>query len=275
MAFTVRDPHQKNICATCGTRYASAKDAADSCPICLDERQYVGDHGQAWLSYEELGKGKSIRFTRLQPGLHELIIVPAFAIGQKAHLVLSESGNILWDCLPYLDEPTIAYIQSLGGLKAITISHPHYYGLMAEWAAVFNCPVYLHEADQEWVQDESEHFRFWDGAEMALWDDIRIVHVAGHFSGSTVLHLPHHGTNGTLLTGDSIYVARDRKHVSFMYSFPNLVPLPQKAIELIRQRVEPLAFDTLHAAFEGQVIATGAKEAVDRSVKRYLRIFQE
>ncbi len=272
MKPSISNPGLKNICATCGTRYASAKTVTDTCPICEDDRQYVGDNGQEWLSYKELSKGKCIRFTKLQDKLYDLKITPAFAIGQKAHLVITESGNILWDCLPYLDEPTISYIHSLGGIKAIAISHPHYYSLMAEWAAAFNCPIYLHQNDKEWIQDKSDHIRLWKGDKMELWDGISIVHVAGHFPGSTVLHLPKHG-KGTLLTGDSIYVARDRKHVSFMYSYPNLVPLPKQAIELIRKRIEPLAFDTIHGAFEGQAINTRAKEAFNESVERYLRIF--
>ncbi|ARS37811.1 MBL fold metallo-hydrolase [Pontibacter actiniarum] len=266
-------PHRQNICATCGTRYASAKTAESTCPICLDDRQYVGNGGQKWLSYDELAKGRGIRTNKLQTDLYELKITPAFAIGQKAHLVLSKSGNVLWDCIPYLDEPTATYIRSLGGIQAIAISHPHYYSLMAEWATAFDCPVYLHAHDKAWIQDESRHIRLWSGKELALWDGMKVVHVGGHFPGSTVLHLPRHG-QGTLLTGDSIYVVRDRKHVSFMYSYPNLVPLPQQAIRLIHERIHPLEFDTIHAAFEGQVIATGAKGAFERSVKRYLGIYQ-
>ncbi|WP_242929039.1 MBL fold metallo-hydrolase [Pontibacter vulgaris] len=272
--LSIRNPQQKNICATCGTRYATAKTTTDTCPICGDERQYVGDGGQTWLSYNDVAKGKSIQVTKLQENIYELKITPSFAIGQKAHLVISKSGNVLWDCIPYLDEQTITYIQSLGGIKAIAISHPHYYSLMAEWAAAFDCPIYLHENDKQWIQDNSKHISLWHGAELPLWDGMKVVHVGGHFDGSTVLHLPNHGPKGTLLTGDSLYVTRDRKHVSMMYSYPNLVPLPKKAIEQINSRVEPLEFDTIHGAFNGQLIASGAKDAFRRSVKRYLNIFE-
>ncbi|NEM99285.1 MBL fold metallo-hydrolase [Pontibacter sp. BT327] len=271
--LTVRDPQQKNICATCGTRYATSKTATDTCPICTDERQYVGDGGQTWTSYNNLAKGHSIKIAKLQENLYELKITPDFAIGQKAHLVVSKSGNVLWDCIPYLDEQTITYIKALGGIKAIAISHPHYYSLMAEWAAAFNCPLYLHQLDKQWIQDKSKHLQLWEGNELQLWDGMKVVHTGGHFDGSTVMYLPHHG-EGTLLTGDTLYVARDRRHVSMMYSYPNLVPLPQKAIKQISSRIEPLTFDTIHGAFDGQLIQTGAKEAFRRSVERYLRIFE-
>ncbi|PRY02935.1 hypothetical protein CLV24_1444 [Pontibacter ummariensis] len=274
MKLAIRDKDQKNICATCGTRHATARTEADTCPICQDERQYVGDKGQLWLSYSEVAKSSSIRITRLQPDLYDLKITPSFAISQKAHLVLSKSGNILWDCIPFLDEQTASYIRTMGGIKAIAISHPHYYSLMAEWAQAFDCPIYLHVQDKQWIQDKSRHIRLWEGKKLVLWDDISVVHVAGHFAGSTVLHLPHHGAKGSLLTGDSIYVARDRKHVSFMYSYPNLIPLKKAAIKRIQQQIEPLAFDAIHGAFEGQEIPSGAREAFRRSVARYLNIYK-
>jgi hypothetical protein len=41
------------------------------------------------------------------------------------------------------------------------------------------------------------------------------------------------GSRGALLSGDIIQVVPDREYVSFMYSYPNHVPLPASAIERI------------------------------------------
>ncbi len=263
---------KNNICTTCGTRYSNAAFNAAACPVCLDDRQYLGEDGQQWTSCQTLAKSRTIRFHQLQNNLFDLRITPSFAIGQKAHLVLSPSGNILWDCLPFLDDPGVAFIRSLGGLKAIAISHPHYYGLMAEWARRFDCPIYLHAADRQWVMDESKQIVFWDGREQALWDGIKIVHTGGHFAGSTVLHLPHHGAKGSLLTGDSIYVSKDGRQLSAMYSYPNMIPLPAQAINYLVQQVKPLAFDSLYGAFEWMNIPDGAHAIFERSMHRYLGI---
>ena len=274
MKFSIDNPQAANICATCGTRYAEAKQAGDTCIICNDDRQYVLEKGQEWVSYEAVSGHHSIRIDKRGKGLYELRVVPAFAITQRVFLVESPGGNILWDCIPLLDEPTAAFILSKGGLKAIAISHPHYYSLMAAWAKVFDCPIYLHEADQEWIMDERSHIALWSGKNKALWDDISLVHTPGHFPGSTVLHLPHHGSQGALLTGDSVFVTRDRKQVSFMYSFPNYIPLPASDVHLIHERIAPLAFDSMYSAFEGLNIDAGAKAAFERSVNRYLTIFK-
>jgi hypothetical protein len=259
-----------NICSTCGTRHASAKAPSGTCAICLDERQFVGDQGQSWTSLQQLAAQHTIRFSNIDEHLLELRMVPAFAITQKAHIVLSPSGNVLWDCIPLINDEAIAYIRSIGGLKAIAISHPHFYSLMIEWAKVFDCPVYLHAADRQWVMDDSERIHFWEGGEMELWDGIRIIHAAGHFDGSAVLHIP--AGKGTLLTGDTIYVSRDRKQVSAMYSYPNMIPLGAKAIRYIVEQLEPLSFDRLYAAFEWMNIHEGARGIVGRSFKKYLDI---
>jgi glyoxylase-like metal-dependent hydrolase (beta-lactamase superfamily II) len=58
---------------------------------------------------------------------------PQLAIGQSAYLVRTPEGNVLWDCITYLDDETIEAIKGLGGLKAIAISHPHFYSTNIEY----------------------------------------------------------------------------------------------------------------------------------------------
>ena len=44
-----------------------------------------------------------------------------------------------------LDSATIALINGLGSLKAIAISHPHFYTTMVEWSRAFGgIPIHLH-----------------------------------------------------------------------------------------------------------------------------------
>ncbi len=45
---------------------------------------------------------------------------------------------------------------------------------------------------------------------------------------------------GVLMTGDSIMVVPDTRWVSFMYSYPNLIPLNAKAVERIVKAVKRL-----------------------------------
>ncbi|MDB5133705.1 MAG: Metallo-beta-lactamase superfamily protein [Mucilaginibacter sp.] len=268
----LNNPQLKNICHTCGTCYA--EDSPVNCPICDDERQYVPVSGQQWVNYNELSKTKSIRFGKLLPNVYDLRISPSFAIAQKAHLIISQSGNLLWDCLPFLDEATVAFIHSKGGIKGIAISHPHYYSLMTAWAEIFDCPIYLHAADKKWVMDKSDYIVFFESEKYALWDGMEIIHTGGHFAGSTVLHTPFAGSGGSLFVGDTLQISQSRQFISMMYSYPNQIPLPLIDILRISEKISPLKFDSMYGAFEWQNINKGAKAIFEQSVKRYVDVYK-
>jgi glyoxylase-like metal-dependent hydrolase (beta-lactamase superfamily II) len=132
-------------------------------------------------------------------------------------------------------------------------------------------PIHVHADDSEWIQRPGETVRSWQGETIRI-GGATMVRCGGHFDGSSVLHCPWlAGGKGALMTGDTIQVVLDRKHVSFMYSYPNLIPLDAKSIGRIVEAVRPCAFDAIYGAFDGRTIATDAKSAVERSAKRYLR----
>jgi glyoxylase-like metal-dependent hydrolase (beta-lactamase superfamily II) len=261
------------ICTTCGTQYAESGQPPGACPICEEPRQYVKKTGQQWTTLERLRltNRNSIRFK--EPGLIGIGIDPHFAIGQRALFLRTPRTNLLWDCLPLLDEAVVEAIRALGGLSAIAISHPHYYSSMVEWSqALGGVPVYLHAADRQWVMRPDKALVFWDGETKILSDGLSLIRCGGHFDGGTVLHWAGGAEGrGALLSGDIIQVVPDRKHVSFMYSYPNYIPLPASAIERIVQAVEPLAFDRIYGAFWDMVIEREGKAAVRQSAERYLR----
>jgi glyoxylase-like metal-dependent hydrolase (beta-lactamase superfamily II) len=213
--------------------------------------------------------------TQEEPRLAGIVTQPSFAIGQRALLVQTEEGNVLWDCVSYLDDPTVQAVEKLGGIAIISASHPHLYGTMVEWAERFGAAIYLHEADREWVMWPDARITFWSGETQALPGNVTLVRLGGHFPGSTVLHWPA-GTEGrgALLTGDTIYVVADHDWVSFMYSYPNLIPLPARAIRRIRDTVAPYRFDRLYSGFAGRVVSADASAAVQRSAERYLKAIE-
>lgn len=162
-----------------------------------------------------------------EPHLVGIGTTPSFAIGQRALLVRSPQGNILWDCITYLDDETYDTVQQFGGVSAIAISHPHYYSCMVEWAERFNASIYLHEDDKQWVMRPSDHITFWSGETYPLSVNRTLIRLGGHFPGGTVLHWPQGADGkGALLSGDIITVVSDRRYVSFMYSYPNLIRFP-------------------------------------------------
>lgn len=261
------------VCSTCGTQYPPSEHAPESCLICSEERQYIGLQGQQWTSIDDLRRTAINQFHPREPNLTAILTQPEFAINQRAFLLESPGGNVLWDCVALLDDNVLRFIGERGGLSAIAISHPHYYTTMVEWSRAFgNVPVYLHAADRQWVVRHDACLRFWDGDRHALQDGIMLVRCGGHFEGGTVLHWPDGADGqGVLLSGDILQVVPDRRWVSFMYSYPNLIPLGPKAIRHIQEAIRPFRFERIYGAFHPMDLMADGSGAVQRSAERYLR----
>jgi hypothetical protein len=262
-----------HICVTCGMQYPTTNDPPRDCPICKDERQYIGPGGQEWITLEALQK--SHRNVLFQEGenLWGIQTQPEFAIGQRALLLQTRNGGFLWDCVSLIDPSTIGLVKALGGLSGIAVSHPHYYASMVEWSRAFGAtPTYLHEAERKWVQYPNSAIVYWKGETHRLNDDLTLIRVGGHFTGFQVLHWAS-GEKGTgaLLSGDMPQVCPDRRFVSFMYSYPNLIPVDGATVRDIVSKLEPYKFSRLYGAWPGFRVSGDAKTALRRSAERYLR----
>ena len=260
------------ICVQCGTQFAESEQPPPSCSTCEDERQFVRHEGQEWTTLKWLATDHHNRLEEEAPCLLGIGTEPEFAIGQRALLLQSPGGNLLWDCIALLDDQTTAEIEARGGIRVIAISHPHFYTTTVDWAERFDAQILLHAADREWVMRTSSRMEFWEGATLSLWDGMTLINCGGHFDGGTVLHLPA-GANGkgALLTGDIITVVQDRRYVSFMRSYPNLIPLGPAAIRRIVERIEPFSFEQIYGGWWKANVLADAKAAVVRSAERYLR----
>ena len=260
------------ICVQCGTQFAESTQPPSRCAICEDERQFVRHGGQEWTTLERLAADHQNRVEEEAPHLLGIGTEPEFAIGQRALLLQSSGGNLLWDCISLLNEKTVAEVNARGGIRAIAVSHPHFYSSMVEWADRFDAQIFLHAADREWVVRKSPRIQFWDGTTLSLWDDLTLINCGGHFEGGTTLHWPAGADGkGALLTGDIITVVQDRRYVSFMRSYPNLIPLGPMAIRRIVERIEPFTFDQIYGGWWQENVISDAKAAVVRSAERYLR----
>ena len=171
------------ICVQCGAQFSQTAEPPPRCPICQDERQFVRHDGQQWTTLQELARHHRNRIEEEAPQLLGIGTEPEFAIAQRALLVQSPAGNLLWDCISLLEDNTIAEVRARGGIRAIAISHPHFYSSMVEWAEHFDAEIYLHAADRQWVMRDSPRIQFWEGTTFPLWDDLTLINCGGHFEG--------------------------------------------------------------------------------------------
>ena len=259
------------ICSACGTQYPESASPPVRCTICEEERQYVPPSGQAWTTLSALAQGHFNGYREYEKGLIGIGTQPRFAIGQRALLLQTPGGNVLWDCIALLDAATVSLIKGLGGLKAIAISHPHFYTTMVEWAHAFHCPVHLNAADKDWIMRPDAAIKLWHGDTLKLWDGVTLIRCGGHFPGGTVLHWAQGAEGrGLVCSGDILTVAEDRKWLSFMRSYPNFIPLDARTVEAIGKAMEPFAFDAIYGHYFDRVIAKDAKSVLRRSVERYV-----
>lgn len=262
------------LCSACGTSFDEGEHLPKTCRICADERQYVPASGQAWTTMEDLALDHHNTWLQLEPDLIAIQTVPAFAINERALLLRTPAGNVLWDCIALLDEATNAIIHALGGLTAIAISHPHYYTTMQDWAVAFDAPIYLHPADKDWICRPSDHIRLWEDDALVLSSSVTLVHGGGHFGGGTVLHWTGEDGHGVLLAGDIVQVTPGADHVSFMWSYPNMLPLSAAEVRSVADRLAPWRFERIYGAFSHQNVRQGGHDMVARSAHRYIERIQ-
>ncbi|KAL9032287.1 MAG: hypothetical protein Q9180_006593, partial [Flavoplaca navasiana] len=185
-------------------------------------------------------------------------------------------------------------IKSRGGLKAIIISHPHYYTTYCDWAKAFDCPVYISSDDQQWLcrrdPSNTEIIKFIEPqapAEQTILPGVTAIETGGHFPGSLVLHWDHQlfiadtimtvpvrrllwlgpyllvlgwKTGRVLIQSDqSAYTPHPRPPAqtsfAFQWSIPNMIPLTPDDIMTIWRAVKTFDFDTTYGAFNGMTVS--------------------
>jgi glyoxylase-like metal-dependent hydrolase (beta-lactamase superfamily II) len=259
----------RSICTACGTCYPGATDPPEECAVCTDDRQYVPATGQRWTTPEELAEAHSVKVGTDDDTI-ALMVDPPFAIAHRALLARSPGGNLLWESLSLVTDEAVAELERHGGVDAIAISHPHFYAAMLEWSEALGAvPIFVHEADRQWLQATPPIIELWSGDRHELWTGMTLLNLPGHFPGSSAL-LWADGPHGpALLTGDSLQVAADRNGVCVMHSYPNAIPVSVSTIDGIRARLADVSFVDIYGYAWGRNIIGGAREIVDRSLARH------
>jgi glyoxylase-like metal-dependent hydrolase (beta-lactamase superfamily II) len=263
------------ICETCGNHYPEQQAPPSRCVICADERQWVPSSGQRWTTAADLAAaGHRSDVRQVEPGLLGIGATPPVAIGQRALVVQTSQGNLLWDPAGYLDEQAIQAVETIGGLRAVSASHPHFYGAVVEWSEHFGAEILLPEADAGWLTRPSDRVRAWSGSTTIL-PGVTLVQCGGHFPGSAVVHWTDGADGrGALFTGDTIVVTPGEDRVTFIWSAPNRLPLPEEAVRAVVRAVQPYQFDRIYGGWWEPVLRTGARRTLESSADRYIQFLR-
>lgn len=260
------------ICVTCGNQHADTPSPPTVCAICTDERQWVPPSGQRWTSLADLAAaGHGCEVAEVEPGLVGIGVTPKVGIGQRALVVRTDAGALLWDPPGFLDDAAVAAVRDAGGLDAISASHPHFYGVAVEWSRAFGgVPILLPEADADWLMRPDAAVRWWSGAREVL-PGVTLVQCGGHFDGSAVVHWAGGaGGRGAMLVGDTVLVTPGCDRVAFMRSFPNFLPLPAARVRRVVETLARYPYDRIHGGWWSTTVATDAPAVVAASAESYL-----
>lgn len=262
----------RHICTGCGTQFADSASAPAACPICVDDRQYVNWAGQQWTDLRHLRAKHAIRWELEEGGIPAIGVAPSFAIPQRALLLETGQGNVLWECISLVNDEVIDKLRARGKVDCIAISHPHFFASMLEWSeALGDIPIYIHEKNRDWVMAPDQRIQFWRGERFNLLPQLDLYCPGGHFDGSCVLHWKEwRGGRGGLFSADTLHVVANRRAVTFMHSIPNYVPLHPRKVAHIYEMLRPLNFDDVYGFTWGHNIIGNAKALVEASVHQYL-----
>jgi len=145
---------------------------------------------------------------------------------------------------------------------------------MVGWSRVFGeIPIHLPKSAEPWVMRPDASIEFYPGDRKPLFGGLSLHRTGGHFDSSQVLHWPAGAQGkGVLLTTDEPFVTPGGDNVSFMYSFPNAIPLDASRIRGIAETLAPLDYDCIYSGWWNKVLRSDAKKIVKRSIDRYLDI---
>lgn len=259
------------VCNTCGNEYPDAGSPPASCIICTDDRQFVPQSGQRWHRLASGDTTRDVRVRELEEGLTELTVVPSVGIGQRTFVVRGPAGNVLFEPPGYLSPQLIDRLDAVGGVAAIASSHPHLVGASVSLSHRFGrVPVWFNDHDRRWATRLDPVLRWWSG-HAELPGGVRLIQCGGHFPGSAVLHFPSRADGrGVLLTGDTVMVGADRASVSFMRSFPNMIPLPPRLVRGIVAALRDVDFDRMYSGFGDGALGGNAHQILRDSAERYI-----
>ncbi len=259
------------VCRTCATQFAQQlaqpSEPPERCPICEDERQYVGADGQQWTTLDELSRDHRCE-VREDAGYLGVGVEPSFAIGQRLLLAETPEGNVLWDMIPLVDDGSASRQcrrgERCGRSRSRTrTTTPGWSSGARRWEASRSCST---RPTRSGSCGRIRAIELWSGDVKELWAGLTLLRLGGHYPGGTVLH---DRERRTLLSGDILQVIPDRRYVSFMWSYPNLIPLPGAEVLRIAAALEPYPFDRILGAWWDRLVPRDGNEVVRRSAERY------
>ena len=241
-------------CTNCGywQHYFAAP---PDCPVCSDVRNALPESGWEFVSATEMlererrGEVKC-RWREIDDGIWMFSNEKPLGIGSSGYLIVRETGNIAFESPGWWTEDAIKFIDSLGGLRFVSSSHPHGFG------AIYQIQEYFPEAAVAFQREAVQFTKAF--AVNLVFDDVLAIdeaatlyHVGGHYEGQSVLY---YEPRKILFCGDALKFDLDESgqtvSISCHKAFHKQIPLSKKEIENYLRIIGGLDFRQACSPFE-------------------------
>ena len=249
------------LCDNCGS-WQRHFAPPPSCPMCLDARHVVPQHGWRFWTREQAQAEFPCHWEELEPGIWRFWNDPVNGIGPSAYLLTTPAGNMGFEGCTVFSEAALEHIAALGGLAVLSASHPHSYGALWQLQDRFDPELALHPGDLAWSGALRVSWPF--DEELEPLPGLSLYLTGGHFDGHTVLF---DAGRRILFCGDALKFEldpADRRRaltISTHKAFVRSIPLTPGELRRYRAVFAALPFEQSWTPFE-QPRNSGRTEAL-------------
>jgi hypothetical protein len=249
------------VCTNCGF-WQKFFETPSTCPICGDYRHVLPAHGWSFLGLEEArGLGRCV-FEEVENGIWRYGTETPLGIAPLGYVIVRPEGNVGFEGTGWYDEAALEHIESIGGIRYLSASHPHSYGALWQLRERFEPEVILQAEDLPWATAFPPTWTF--DERLRIGDDAELLCTGGHFAGHTMLYLPE---RKIVFVGDALKFEIDPSDerratgVSTHKAFVRRIPLTRREVERYREVFAALDFEQAWTPFD-QCCNVGREEVL-------------
>ncbi len=226
-----------------------------ACPVCSDVRNALPENGWKFVSEAEMnererrGEVKCL-WREIDERIWMFSNETPLGIGSSGYLIERETGNIVFESPGWWTRGAIEFIDSRGGIRFFSSSHPHGFG--AIWQLEENFPGATIAFQREAVQfTKALRVNFVFDDVLAIDEAATLYHIGGHYEGQSVLY---YAPREILFCGDALKFDLDADGktvaISCHKAFHKQIPLSKREIENYLQVIGGLNFRQACTPFE-------------------------
>ena len=221
-----------------------------SCFVCSDVRNALPEDGYTFQTEPELrARGLETHWRYVAPTIVQLWTTPQLGIGSCGYVVLREEGNVGFEAASFYTDAALSFLESMGGLRTLSCSHPHGMGALWQLQRAFDPEVVVHRDAVRFTKAFEVDVTFDDTWTLA--EGCTLHHVGGHYEGQAVLHAER---ERALFCGDALKFEHGAHGslvgLSCHKAFHKRIPLSHEELRTHRHVIGALAFEQAFSPFD-------------------------